>query len=129
MSIDPASPTPVFQQIAEHVQRLVAAGVFRAGELIPSVRVMALELRVNPNTVQRAYQTLEADGLVEVRKGIGMVVTNNGATTAKGRSLAAVQDAFRRGIRTGRAAAMPSEHIRDSFDEAMRDHDEETNAS
>ena len=59
MSIDPASSTPVFQQIAEHVQRLVAAGVFRSGELIPSVRVMALELRVNPNTVQRAYQTYD----------------------------------------------------------------------
>ena len=58
-----------------------------------------------------------------------MVVTNHGATTAKGRSRAVVQDAFRRGIRTGRAAAMPPEHIRDTFDEAMCDHDEETKAS
>jgi len=129
MSIDPASPTPVFQQIAEHVQRLVAAGVFRPGELSPSVRAMALELQVNPNTVQRAYQTLEADGLVAGRKGIGMVVTNDGATTARGRSLRVVRNTFRQGIRAGRAAAIPPEHIRDSFDEAMRDHDEETKAS
>ena len=129
MSIDPASSTPVFQQIAEHVQRLLACGVFRPGELIPSVRVMALELKVNPNTVQRAYQNLETGGLVEVRKGIGMVVTNHGATTAKGRSRAVVQDAFRRGIRAGRAAAMPPEHIRDTFDDVMHASDEETKAS
>jgi len=89
---------------------------------------MALELSVNPNTVQRAYQILEADGLVEVRKGIGMLVANNGAATAKGRSRAAVRGAFCRGIRAGRAAAMPPAQIRDTFDEAMREHDQETKA-
>jgi len=126
MSIDPASSTPVFQQIAEHVQRLLASGVFRPGELIPSVRVMALELRVNPNTVQRAYQTLESQGLVVGRKGVGMVVTDDGAAAAKGCSQAVVRDAFSRGIQAGRAAAMPPAHIRDTFDEAMRDHEQET---
>jgi GntR family transcriptional regulator len=129
MSIDTTSSTPVFQQIAGHVQRLVAAGVFRPGELIPSVRALALELRVNPNTVQRAYQTLESNGLVEAKKGIGMVVTDNGATSAKGRSRAAVLDSFREGIRAGRAAAMSGDHIRDAFEEALGDTDSKVRTS
>ena len=120
MTIDSASPTPVFQQIAEHVQRLIAAGVVRSGELIPSVRTLALELCVNPNTVQRAYQTLEADGFVEARKGIGMVVRSNGAKLAKGRSQAAVFDSFNRGVQVAQAAAMSNEDIRRTFDRAMR---------
>ena len=75
MSIDPSSATPVFQQIVDYLQRLIASGVYRPGELIPSVRALALELRVNPNTVQRAYQALERDAVVTARKGVGMVVT------------------------------------------------------
>lgn len=125
MSIDPSSSKPVFQQIAGHVQHLVASGVFRVGELIPSVRSLALELRVNPNTVQRAYQTLEAEGLIEARKGIGMVVTKNAATSARGRSRASVLESFRQGIRAGRAAAMSGQHLREAFDEALSDDESE----
>lgn len=126
MSIDPASSTPVFQQIVDHLQRLIASGVFRPGELIPSVRSLALELRVNPNTVQRAYQALERDGVVAARKGVGMVVTDGAAASARDHAHASVLDSFRSGIRSGRAAAMSDHHIRNTFQQALIEPDSES---
>jgi GntR family transcriptional regulator len=74
LRIDPSSAVPIFRQIVEGMRSLIAAGVYRPGELIPSVRQQALSLLVNPNTVARAYEVLEREGLVESRKGVGMVV-------------------------------------------------------
>jgi len=118
MSVDPNSSTPIFQQIADHIRRAVAAGVYRPGEMIPSTRAMALELTVNPNTVQRAYEALEREGLIRARKGLGMFVTAAGVAAARSTSERDVHDAFVTGIRAGQAANMPGERIRETFDSA-----------
>jgi GntR family transcriptional regulator len=62
MRIDTENPVPIFQQIVDRLSAAVAAGVYGEGELVPSVRQMAVNLLVNPNTVQRAYEQLERDG-------------------------------------------------------------------
>lgn len=72
--IDPASPTPLFRQIAAQVARLVASGQLHEGERLPSVRSMAARLGVNPMTVSRAYAGLVEDGVLLRRRGAGMVV-------------------------------------------------------
>ncbi|MFT3683782.1 MAG: ATP-binding cassette domain-containing protein [Phycisphaerales bacterium] len=64
MRIDPSSSTPAFLQIAEWVRAGVASGVYRAGDLVPSIRETALRFVVNPNTVKRAYEELEREGLI-----------------------------------------------------------------
>ena len=121
MSIDPHSPVPIYQQIAAYVRRAVAAGVYRPGEVIPSLRAMALELVVNPNTVQRAYEELEREGLIHARKGRGMFVTHDGVAGAQNKSERAVRDAFTQGIRAGRAANMPPTNIRGTFEQAWEE--------
>jgi len=83
MRIEPTSTVPIFQQIADGIRAEVAAGIYRAGDLIPSVRAQALALLVNPNTVQRAYEQLEREGLVAGRKGVGMVVSDESAAAAR----------------------------------------------
>jgi GntR family transcriptional regulator len=98
MQIHPASPVPIFRQIAEGIRSAVAAGVYRPGDLIPSVRVTALRLVVNPNTVQRAYEQLEREGLIFSKKGTGMVVAPQ--------SRAAAQDGVEEGVRAGLAQAV-----------------------
>ena len=62
--IDPLSRTPVYEQIIEQVQRLITAGVLRPGDQIPSVRGLSLTLRINPNTIQKAYSELDGAGLI-----------------------------------------------------------------
>ena len=123
MHIDPNSPVPIYRQIAAYIRRAVAAGVYRPGEMIPSLRVLALELVVNPNTVQRGYEELEREGLIAARKGRGMFVTEHGPESALSKSEAAVRSAFVQGIRTGKAAGMAPKRIRAGFDKAWKDAD------
>lgn len=120
MSINPNSSVPVYLQIADHIRGAVAAGVYRSGEAIPSVRTLALDLTVNPNTVQRAFEELEREGLIEVRKGLGMFVSKNGVSAALAQSEQAMQGAFVQAIRGGRAARIPAKRIRAAFDAAWR---------
>jgi len=73
-SIDPRSPTPLYEQIAARVRVAVAAGELGPGDALPSVRSLARDLRVNPATVVQAYRDLALDGFVEMRHGQGTFV-------------------------------------------------------
>ncbi len=72
--ISPGSPDPIYRQIADQVRRFVAAGQLRVGESLPSVRDVAERHAINPMTVSRAYSQLESEGVLERRRGVGMVV-------------------------------------------------------
>jgi len=75
--IDPLSRTPVYEQIIEQVQRLITAGVLRPGDQIPSVRGLSLTLRINPNTIQKAYSELDGAGLITSVPGKGCFVCSD----------------------------------------------------
>jgi GntR family transcriptional regulator len=66
------SGIPIYLQIASQVKELAASGALRKGEQLPSVRALALRLRINPNTVQAAYRHLESEGVVKRRQGLGV---------------------------------------------------------
>ena len=118
MRIEPASPVPIFQQIADGIRAAVAAGVYRPGDLIPSVRAQALNLVVNPNTVQRAYEQLEREGLIESRKGTGMVVAADATIAARNGAGDAVRSTFAQGISLGQSAGMSRAAIDRTYREA-----------
>lgn len=73
-SITTGSTEPIYQQLVAQVRRRVASGSWTAGLEMPSVRELAQALAVNPMTVSRAYGLLEAEGLLERRRGLAMVV-------------------------------------------------------
>src|SRR3954471_23440117 len=106
MRVDPNSPVPVFRQIVEEVRRAVAAGIYRPGELIPSVRAMALALLVNPNTVQRAYEELEREGLISSKKGTGMIVSDDSKSTARQGVEQHVSETLSSAIAAGQSAGL-----------------------
>ena len=72
--IHPASGVPIYRQIIDQVEALVASQRLRAGDLLPSVRQMANELEINMMTVSKAYSTLELKGVLERVRGKGMRV-------------------------------------------------------
>ncbi|MFZ5825785.1 MAG: GntR family transcriptional regulator [Bacillota bacterium] len=76
LHIDPSSGTPIYRQIVDQVRQAVASGVLRAGDRLPSVRDMAVELAVNPNTIAKAYQELERDGVIVTPRGRGSFVAD-----------------------------------------------------
>ena len=72
--LNPRSPIPLYEQIANRVRLAVATGELRPATALPSVRQLATELRVNPATVVQAYRDLESEGFVEMRQGAGTFV-------------------------------------------------------
>ena len=74
LELQTGSPEPIYAQIVRQVRAAVALGRLKPDERLPSVRALARELLVNPNTVQKAYGALERDGLGLVRRGRGTFV-------------------------------------------------------
>src|SRR6187551_1723046 len=72
--LNPLSGTPLYVQLVEHLKHSVETGAIKAGDQLPSVRKMAEDLLINPNTVVRAYRDLESEGIVELRHGSGVFV-------------------------------------------------------
>ncbi|MDA3886597.1 MAG: GntR family transcriptional regulator [Candidatus Delongbacteria bacterium] len=79
--IHPSSGIPIYKQIVDQVERLVASGHLSPGDEIPSVRKVATHFEVNPMTVSKAYSTLEASNILERRRGKGMVVASSSENT------------------------------------------------
>jgi GntR family transcriptional regulator len=111
--VDPASPEPIYAQIAGAVRREIAAGRVRPGERLPGARELAAALGINLHTVLRGYQELRDEGVVELRRGRGAVVTD-AAPRIAGPLLslrAFVTEARRAGLTATEAAAMVREEM------------------
>ena len=104
VTIDTADPRPIYVQIMDEVRRALVVGTLAAEDPLPSVRQLAADLRLNPNTVAQAYRELEREGVVYVRRGQGTFVAQRTSAEAERRTLArdvaarALLDAHRHGI-------------------------------
>lgn len=74
LRLNPSSAVPLYVQLVEQVKHAIETDAIRAGEQLPSVRQMAEELLINPNTVARAYRELEHEGVIELKHGSGAYI-------------------------------------------------------
>jgi GntR family transcriptional regulator len=74
-AIDLHSGVPVYRQLIDQVRTGIASGSLTAGDQLPTVRQLAVDLAINPNTVMRAYRELELGGLLETHQGTGTFIT------------------------------------------------------
>jgi GntR family transcriptional regulator len=74
---------PIYLQIVQQIKYLVASGRLQPGEELPSIRALAEQLLVNPNTIARAYRELETAGVVEKRRTAGTFIADNGSPLAR----------------------------------------------
>lgn len=81
--IDSSNGVPVWEQVYRQIAFAIVNGIISPGELVPSVRSLARDLAINPNTVARAYRDLQTEGVVEVVRGSGMIVTKTAKTKCK----------------------------------------------
>lgn len=120
MLIDPKSSIPIFRQIADQLRNAIDAGVYKSGEMLPSLRALAIDIKVNPNTVQRAYDALEREGIVETRRGVGIFV----AKVSKSKRSAVerkLSTQLNRTIREAIGSGLTPDAVRLSFEESMRE--------
>lgn len=73
--INPADPTPLYAQLARAIQFAITIGKLGIGDQLPTVRQLAVDLRINANTVAKVYAELERTGVVETRRGVGTFVS------------------------------------------------------
>jgi len=91
--IDPSDATPIWSQIEEGLRRLVASGALKPGAMVPSVRDLARELRINPATVAKAYQRLSDAGVLTVRRGDGTYVADKPPAMGRGERARVLREA------------------------------------
>ena len=119
--VDPQSAEPLFEQVVFAVKAAVARGTAKAGDQLPSVRELARELAINPNTVVRAYEVLERDGVLVRRQGAGCFLTGGGRDLAAGERRRQLQELLRRtataAFHLGFTAADVKQALAESLDE------------
>lgn len=119
MQIDPRSQKPIFRQIADQIRSRIRCGVHRPGESLPSLRQLAIDIRVNPNTIQRAYELLEREGIIEPRRGIGIFVSE-GCSQPKCQAEQKFQDRLEKVIDAAVAKEVSLERLRTLFEDVLQ---------
>lgn len=119
LRLDFASTRPIYLQIVDEVKRAIARGELRPGDRIPSQRELAVQARVNPNTVQRAYREMELLKMTETVRGEGTFVAQNPELLRSLRSEMA-QEALQRFLHELRALGFEGSEIRALVDQALK---------
>jgi GntR family transcriptional regulator len=113
LTVDPRSGVPIYLQVIEQIKRSVALGVLATGEQLPTVKQLALDLTINPNTVAKAYRELERDGVIETSPGRGSFVRSNGVSeTTKAAATDVARDAIAAAVREAKSIGLGAEEIR-----------------
>ncbi|HEY1656585.1 MAG TPA: GntR family transcriptional regulator [Candidatus Tumulicola sp.] len=120
LTVDPRSGVPIYLQIIDQVKRSVALGVLQAGEQLPTVKQLALDLTINPNTVARAYRDLERDSVIETAPGRGSFVRADGtAANANAAAVDIARDALESGLREAKSVGLAREDVRRLLETAL----------
>jgi GntR family transcriptional regulator len=125
-TINPADPAPIWRQIEEGVRRLIVLGALQPGAPVPSVRDLAKDLRVNPNTVARAYQRLTDGGVLLVKRGEGTYVADEPSQPKRAERNEALRDGANRfastAIALGATVTDAVEELESAFERVVREH-------
>ena len=124
--INPSDAAPIWKQIEEGMRRMIALGTLVPGDAVPSVRELAQQLRVNPNTVARAYQRLTDGGVFAVRRGEGTFVADEPAQLRKTQKAEALRDGATKyagtAVAVGASLDEAQEQLGTAYDRLVREH-------
>lgn len=124
-SINPGSPEPIYRQLVEQLRRRVAAGQLIAGQEIPSVRELAQALAVHPMTISKAFGLMEAEGLVERRRGLPMVVAAHHQKAMRTRSrVELLRPVLEKAAAEARQLELPDDQVLALFKSLLQDQGE-----
>jgi len=118
-SIDTASDVAIYEQIVRQVKFAVADGVLASGQMVPSVRQLAAQLAINPNTIARAYGQLQTDGVLKTIRGRGLVIRADAAKRCAADRNDVVADALRRAVADALRGGLTPDQTRQIFEHAL----------
>lgn len=118
LNIDAAHPTPLYHQLERAIRFAIATGKLAIGDQLPTVRQLAVDLRINANTVAKVYLELERAGVVETRRGVGTFVKARHFEAARDkdreREMREIEDQFlEKAAHLGFSAKKAADHLRE----------------
>ena len=119
INIDPSSGLPIYIQIAQQIKTAVAMGRLQPEDPLPSVRQLAVDLAVNPNTVARAYLDLEIEGVIYKRQGAGTFVSGRGVEMSKNERRRVLTELFEKVLVEGVNLGMDERELRETFERVL----------
>jgi GntR family transcriptional regulator len=120
LRIDTTDGTPIYLQIIDQIKRSVAMGRLKPEDSLPSVRQLALDLTINPNTVARAYLELEHDGVIYKRQGQGTYISAEALETSRRERNKIVATLFEKAIVEALNFGMSAPEITEAYRQSMR---------
>ena len=123
ISLNYRDSRPIYEQIRDGLRKLIVTGALSADEKLPSVRALAAQLAINPNTIQRAYMTLEQEGLIYPVKGKGNFVADTSSIQKKSRQdyCREFQGLVRKGRKLGISEKTLTDLVQKEFEEEKND--------
>jgi GntR family transcriptional regulator len=124
--IDPHNGLAIYDQIVRQIKFAVAGGVLKSGEMIQSVRELARELAINPNTIARAYRQLQADGVLQPVRGTGLEVATGAAERCRSERLKLIRARVRQVLVEAKQSRLEPQALRELIEKEMRAVEKET---
>jgi len=118
--VDPSDGEPVFAQIVRSVKRAVATGALGPGDRLPSVRELAKELVINPNTIAKAFRALEAEGVTVSRRGAGTFVAERRVFVRAAERRRRLREALEAALADAVHLGLSEAEVRRVFDDALQ---------
>ena len=116
--IDYKDRRPIYEQVIEKFQQMILCGALEPDSPMPSVRNLAMELSLNPNTIQRAYQELERQGYIYTLKGKGSFISNS--MKAADHKRKEIQDELEKCVNNAFMAGITEDELRDMVEISIR---------
>ena len=113
MIINTSSMVPIYEQIMENIKKMIVSGELKAGDALPSVRVLSKELRISALTVKKAYDCLEEDGFTATVHGKGTYVTAANTELMAEQQRREIEKEFESAVQKGRSYGMSDEELRE----------------
>jgi GntR family transcriptional regulator len=120
LDVNPRSGVPLYVQIVEQIKHAINVGALQTGDQLPTVRQLAIELTIAPNTIVKAYNELQAMQLVESKAGVGTVViaSSDGATRA--RQVQTVRERLNEVVRDARGLGIEASELDEYYDDEVK---------
>ena len=119
ITIDASSGLPIYVQIVNQIKTGIAMGRLLPEDPLPSVRQLATELAVNPNTVARAYLDLEYEGIIYKRQGAGTFVSSQGVEMSKNERRKVLSELIEKALVEGVNLGLKEEELRETFERVL----------
>jgi GntR family transcriptional regulator len=127
-NIDPSNGLAIYEQVVRQVVFAVASGSLKGGDMVPSVRELAKELAINPNTVARAYRQLQDDGVLVSVRGTGLAVADGANGRCESERLSLVRDRIQQVLSEAKQSRLDLAELRELVESELAALDQDQTA-